>query len=285
MKFGTKSKTQDVKVDGKIVGKLDPKSNNLAYFHSTTPDSPLSNLYVPEKGFNLYYKNGKFAAENAKDARKFHFSSVEQVFAFGKALTMKDKETARDTYMIKPEIAQKDPAIFRRLGRSVKHFDSTKWDKMADKWMKLGMKAKFEQDDFSKRTLKAVQNYNLVEANPYDRTWGIGRGVTDDFSTYKGQNKQGENLMDVARKLGLRPQIQKTMQASQKQTDQVQSKQIMQNKSQPASQVKQDNSATLQNSKLSAQNDVPNNDVQLPSVDESELASEDTSTFNDPYSY
>ena len=54
----------------------------------------------------------------------------------------------------------------------------------------------------------------------------------------------------------------------------------MQNKSQPASQVKQDNSATLQNSKSSAQND-----VQLPSVDESELASEDTSTFNDPYSY
>lgn len=280
MKFGTKSKTQDVKVDGKIVGKLDPKSNNLAYFHSATPDSPLSNLYVPEQGFNLYYKNGKFAAENAKGARKFHFSSVEQVFAFGKALTMKDKETARNTYMIKPEVAKKDPAIFRRLGRSVKHFDSTKWDKMADKWMKLGMKTKFEQDDFSKRTLKAVQNYNLVEANPYDRTWGIGRGVTDDFSTYNGQNKQGKNLMDVARKLGLRPQIQKTMQASQKQTDQVQSKQIMQNKSQPASQVKQDNSATLQNSKSSAQND-----VQLPSVDESELTSEDTSTFNDPYSY
>ena len=280
MTFGTKAKTQDVKVDGKIVGKLDPKSNNLAYFHSATPDSPLSNLYVPEQGFNLYYKNGKFAAENAKGAKKFHFSSVEQVFAFGKALTMKDKETARNTYMIKPEVAKKDPAIFRRLGRSVKHFDSTKWDKMADKWMTLGMKAKFEQDDFSKRTLKVVQNYNLVEANPYDRTWGIGRGVTDDFSTYKGQNKQGKNLMNVARKLGLRPQIQKTMQASQKQTDQVQSKQVMQNKSQPASQVKQDNSATLQNSKSSAQND-----VQLPSVDESELASEDTSTFNDPYSY
>ena len=280
MTFGTKAKTQDVKVDGKIVGKLDPKSNNLAYFHSATPDSPLSNLYVPEQGFNLYYKNGKFAAENAKGAKKFHFSSVEQVFAFGKALTMKDKETARNTYMIKPEVAKKDPAIFRRLGRSVKHFDSTKWDKMADKWMTLGMKAKFEQDDFSKRTLKVVQNYNLVEANPYDRTWGIGRGVTDDFSTYKGQNKQGKNLMNVARKLGLRPQIQKTMQARQKQHDQVQSKQVMQNKSQPASQVKQDNSATLQNSKSSAQND-----VQLPSVDESELASEDTSTFNDPYSY
>lgn len=280
MTFGTKAKTQDVKVDGKIVGKLDPKSNNLAYFHSATPDSPLSNLYVPEQGFNLYYKNGKFAAENAKGARKFHFSSVEQVFAFGKALTMKDKETARNTYMIKPEVAKKDPAIFRRLGRSVKHFNSTKWNKMADKWMTLGMKAKFEQDDFSKRTLKAVQNYNLVEANPYDQTWGIGRGVTDDFSTYKGQNKQGKNLMDIARKLGLRPQIQKTMRASQKQTDQVQSKQVMQNKSQPASQVKQDNSATLQNSKSSAQND-----VQLPSVDESELASEDTSTFNDPYSY
>ena len=75
----------------------------------------------------------------------------------------------------------------------------------------LGIK-RFRNEDYK----KTVQNYNLVEANPYDRTWGIGRGVTDDFSTYKGQNKQGKNLMNVARKLGLRPKIQKIMQASQK---------------------------------------------------------------------
>lgn len=193
---------RNFKVDGKTVGVLD-NSNNLAYFHSDTPDSPLSNLYSSKKGFNLYYANHKMSPTPVKGAKAYHFSSVEQVFAFGKAVAMHDKENAKNIYNVKPDFAVVHPATFRTLGRNVKNFDADVWTKEADKWMRAGMEAKFRQDPFAKKTLEKVAGFNLMEANPYDRKWGIGQSIYDDHRFASGENKQGKNLMMVAKKLNL----------------------------------------------------------------------------------
>lgn len=189
------------KVDGKVVGILD-KDNNLAYFHSDTPDSPLSNLYSSKDGFNLYYKNHKMSPVKSEGAKPYHFFSVEQVFAFGKALAMHDTENAKNIYSVKPDFAQTHPAVFRTLGRNVKNFDPKVWAKQADVWMKAGMEAKFTQDPFAKKVLKQTANFNLMEANPYDKKWGIGQSIYDDHRFATGQNKQGKNTKEVAKKLG-----------------------------------------------------------------------------------
>lgn len=195
-------KHQAIKMDGKVIGIYDEDSNNLAYFHSDTPDSPFSNLYQPKNGFNLYAYNGKMQVNQAKGAKTYHFNSVEQVFAFGKALSMHDKESAKKIYQ-----TNSYPAIYRKLGRSVKNFDPQVWDSASTKWMKLGMLAKFSQDPYSKRALQMTKNINLVEANPYDRTWGIGKNIHQDFGHYQAQNKQGQTLMRVRKELGFDEEI------------------------------------------------------------------------------
>lgn len=197
----------DFKVDGKVVGVLD-NSNNLAYFHSDTPDSPLSNLYSSKQGFDLYYENHKMTANPSKTARVFHFYSVEQAFAFGKAIAMGDKENAVNIYNVKPDFANAHPSVFRRLGRNVKNFNPEVWNAQADKWMRAAMEAKFTQDPFAKKTLQAVSQFHLMEANPYDAKWGIKQNIHADHRLARGENKQGKNLMGVAEKLGYR-QVQK----------------------------------------------------------------------------
>lgn len=188
---------QAIKMDDKVIGIYDKDSNNLAYFHSDTPDSPFSNLYQPKNGFNLYAYNGKMQVNPAKGAKTYHFNSVEQVFAFGKALSMHDKESAKKIYQ-----TNSYPAIYRKLGRSVKNFDPQVWQDASTQWMKLGMLAKFSQDPYCRKALKATKGINLVEANPYDRTWGIGKNIHQDFGYYQAQNKQGQTLMKVRQELG-----------------------------------------------------------------------------------
>lgn len=125
---------REVRLNQKVIGVLDDKSNNLAYFYSSTPESPFSNMYQSPNGFDLYYKNGQMSANKSKNAKVYHFNCVEQVFSFGKVLAMHDKERAKKIYQTKT-----CPADYNKLGRSVKTFDGQKLNQKASNWMKLGL--------------------------------------------------------------------------------------------------------------------------------------------------
>lgn len=186
---------QKLILDGKVIGVL--QGNIVGYFNSATPDSPFSNFYQPKKSIKLYYDSKTLGYLPRKNVQAIPFTCVEQVFAYGKAVTMGDKKTALKILHTKAN----RPSTFKYLGRSVQHFNANKWREKAGIWMKLGMLAKFSQDDFSKRALEKTQNYQLGECNPYDSKWGLGTSINSDFSQAIGQNKQGKLLNNVAQEL------------------------------------------------------------------------------------
>lgn len=192
-----------ITLDGKMIGVLQNKT--IGYFNSVTPDSPFSNFYQPQKPLELYWANGRLDYVKQKNAKTLKFDSVEQVFAYGKAVTMGDKASA---FKIIHTHTNK-PSTFKYLGRQVKNFDPAKWDKAAGKWMKLGMLAKFSQDDFAKRALIKTEGYKLGECNPYDKKWGLGVNINSNFDQALGQNKQGQLLMLVRDELQRKGQLTK----------------------------------------------------------------------------
>lgn len=194
---------KQITLDGKTIGVLQNKT--IGYFNSATPDSPFSNFYQPQKPIELYWANGRLDYVEQKNAKILKFDSVEQVFAYGKAVTMGDKASALKII----HTHTNKPSTFKYLGRQVKNFDPAKWDKAAGKWMKLGMLAKFNQDDFAKRALIKTEGYKLGECNPYDKKWGLGVNINSNFDQALGQNKQGQLLMLVRDELQYKGQLTK----------------------------------------------------------------------------
>jgi ribA/ribD-fused uncharacterized protein len=113
---------------------------------------------------------------------------------YHKAILFNDKETAE---LI---LNTKEPRKQKNLGRLVKNFDEHIWDQHKEKIVYNGNYLKFSQDEDLKEYLCDTDPYELVEANKYDRIWGIGMFAHDpnilDTSKW-GQNLLGKTLMKV----------------------------------------------------------------------------------------
>ncbi len=98
-----------------------------------------------------------------------------------------------------------DPKTAKALGRTVKNFDDDMWKSNARRLVTEGNFAKFEQNGELRAFLVGTGNLILVEASPYDRTWGNGLMADDERAknpaTWQGQNLLGFALMDVREKL------------------------------------------------------------------------------------
>lgn len=132
-------------MQGKIIGYQE--DGKLGYFNSKTPDSPFSNFYRPPKPLKICFnKHAKPMLGIDNKHKMGKFDSVEQLFAYGKAVEMHDLETA--------------------------------------------MYAKYTQDPFARQALLTTKDLDLVEANPYDEKWGIGKDI-NHFANGTGKNYQG----------------------------------------------------------------------------------------------
>lgn len=124
------------------------------------------------------------------------FYNSEQYFMYLKALTFKDDETAQ--LIIEKG---KNPKEAKRLGRLVKNFDNTVWDKIKFQCMFEAVKFKFNANPDLKKELMSHGNRTFVEASPVDRIWGIGLAEddprADDESQWKGQNLLGKALTEL----------------------------------------------------------------------------------------
>lgn len=112
------------------------------------------------------------------------FPTVEHYFHYQKADLFNDK-SAKIAILNTP-----DPLQAKRIGRKVINFDPKTWDTVAEKHIANGMYLKFSQHPELKEKLLATGTENLLEANPYDNKYGIGRNGN-------GQNLTGKCLMRV----------------------------------------------------------------------------------------
>ena len=95
-------------------------------------------------------------------------------------------------------LSAKNPREQKLLGRIVIGFDEDAWEKVREQIVYNVLKEKFTQNKVLKQELLKYENYQFVEASPYDKIWGIGLSEDNDLildeSKWKGQNLLGNCL-------------------------------------------------------------------------------------------
>lgn len=98
-------------------------------------------------------------------------------------------------------MASTEPAGHKALGRRVRGFDATAWNREAKGIVLRGSVAKFSQNDDLLDVICATEGTTLVEASPYDTIWGIGLREADprarNRATWAGLNRLGEVLTEA----------------------------------------------------------------------------------------
>ncbi len=106
-----------------------------------------------------------------------------------------------DDEILKQILKVEHPHDAKKLGRKVKNFDASIWDKEKFKVVVKGNYAKFSQHEELKMFLLNTNERILVEASPRDRIWGIGMGQSNEKvmnpNLWRGHNLLGYVLMEV----------------------------------------------------------------------------------------
>lgn len=93
------------------------------------------------------------------------------------------------------------PEQIKALGRKVRNFDETVWDKVKYSIVLNGNYLKFSQNPELREFLLATGDTILVEASPYDTIWGIGMSAKSENAEnpmkWRGHNLLGFALMEV----------------------------------------------------------------------------------------
>ena len=85
----------------------------------------------------------------------------------------------KDHRAIELIMSSPDPNTHKRIGRSVRNFDSAVWDREKQNAVLSGNYAKFTQNPAIKHHLLSTGNKRLAEASPLDPVWGIGLRADD----------------------------------------------------------------------------------------------------------
>lgn len=98
-------------------------------------------------------------------------------------------------------LACEDPKTIKALGRKVRNFEETVWNKVKYSIVLNGNFLKFTQNPALREYLLSTGDDILVEASPLDAVWGIRMGKTNEHAQeplkWKGQNLLGFALMEV----------------------------------------------------------------------------------------
>lgn len=144
----------------------------------------------PYKGFLSQWYPSLFTEDGLT------FSCAEQYMMYHKAKLFGDVKTAARILL------EKKPFMQKRLGRQVKGFEESVWQKHRREIVKQGNWLKFNQNP---ELLEMLINRfpvckDFVEASKYDRIWGIGFDAKTALQTSKhewGQNLLGQILTEL----------------------------------------------------------------------------------------
>lgn len=129
------------------------------------------------------------------------FTTAEQYMMFNKALLFRDTDVANQI------LKTNDPKKQKALGRQVKGFNDTEWNKQKFEIVVKGNFLKFSQNEELKKELLATGDKVLVEGSPYDAIWGVALKYDNpkilDENNWKGENLLGKALMQVRDQLKL----------------------------------------------------------------------------------
>ena len=123
------------------------------------------------------------------------FNCMEKYMMYNKALLFGDKDTAFEI------LNDNQPKKIKELGRKVKNFNDSIWDKVKYTIVLTGNYYKFSQNHDLRNFLLSTKNKVLAEASPYDKVWGIkmkydSENIENPFF-WKGKNLLGFALMEV----------------------------------------------------------------------------------------
>lgn len=103
-----------------------------------------------------------------------------------------------DVVALKKIFATDDPRTQKALGRQIKGYSDTVWNKVARNKVYIGNHAKFTRNAMLLKKLLETKGTTLVEASPTDKKWGIGLDENDERAkkreTWQGANWLGEVL-------------------------------------------------------------------------------------------
>lgn len=123
------------------------------------------------------------------------YHTTEQYMMASKARLFGDEETLKEI------MGAESPREYKKLGRTVKGFDTIIWNEKRLDIVVEGNKAKFSQNPALKEFLLATDDAILAEASPYDKIWGIGMdektAAAGRVEDWKGENLLGCALMEV----------------------------------------------------------------------------------------
>lgn len=145
-------------------------------------------FWLDECVFSQWYPS-VFYIDNMK------FTNAEQYMMYQKAVFADDLQSAE---MIMKETS---PQIMKKLGRKLYSLNFQLWKSHCLHVVKQGSIGKFSQNKALKKQLYHTYPKILVEASPYDTTWGIGVAEHDprawDQTSWKGTNWLGFILTEV----------------------------------------------------------------------------------------
>lgn len=149
---------------------------------------PSSDGSITRSCFSQWWKSDFWAVPHM-------YCCMEQFMMAQKAELFGDEE-------IRKEIMQcSDPKQIKALGRKVRNFDETVWNKVKYSIVLNGNFMKFTQNAELREFLLSTGDDILVEASPYDAIWGIRMSANNENAEnpmkWRGQNLLGFALMEV----------------------------------------------------------------------------------------
>lgn len=133
---------------------------------------------------------------------KSDFWSVASTYCCMEQFMMAEKAELFGDEEIRQEIMKcSDPKQIKALGRKVRNFDETVWNKVKYSIVLNGNFMKFSQNPELREFLLSTGDDILVEASPYDAIWGIRMSESDENATnpmkWRGRNLLGFALMEA----------------------------------------------------------------------------------------
>ncbi|CUA74447.1 putative protein R617 [Acanthamoeba polyphaga mimivirus] [Rhizoctonia solani] len=165
-------------------------ATKIARATTPTPDAPVY-FWKPEQehGYLSPWYHTQFKSTEPNGST-FAYQSTEQYLIHRKGLLF-----APSSPITHEILKTHSPAELRSLSHKIPNFDEAAWAKQQISVVTMGNYLKFSQDPGLKGLLLGTGSRDLVEANPYDRVWGIGYDAKEAGAH---RNRWGDNLMGKA---------------------------------------------------------------------------------------
>ena len=151
---------------------------------------------------HVYFWNGIYSQWSKSDfiENGIQYPNAEFYMMYHKARVFGAEDIQNEMIKVKY-----NPKAVKALGRKIKNFTDSIWDKHKMDIVEQASYLKFTQNPKLLKQLLVEQHLELVEASPVDKVWGIGLHYDNDEvldkSNWKGQNLLGKCIMKARTKI------------------------------------------------------------------------------------